>query len=107
MQLMTKELQRKFEIVGAQDGKGINATVLAHYFNPTGRGDWYATEYDPESGTFFGFVSIFGDHCNEWGYFTIADLQGLTLPLGLSIERDRHYTPRPISYHLKQLRGIQ
>ena len=32
------------------------------------------TEYFPEEREFFGYVSIFGDHCDEWGYFSLDEI---------------------------------
>ena len=96
MKLMTKELERQFEKIGRQEDVD-DPIVVAHFFNPVGLGDWWATEYDPEAREFFGFVSIFGDHCDEWGYFPLDELESVKGPLGLGIERDLYWTPKPIS----------
>ncbi len=96
MKLMTKELEKQFAKVGRQEGVG-DPTVVAHFFNPVGRGDWWATEYDPETREFFGYVSIFGDHCDEWGYFSLDELESVKGPLGLGIERDLYFEPKPMS----------
>ena len=60
MKLLTKELINRFAQVGRQEDV-MDPLVIAKFFNPTGAGTWYATEYYPESKTFFGFVSIFGE----------------------------------------------
>ncbi len=96
MQLMTKELEKRFAKVGSQE-EVKDPVVIAKFFNPAGAGTWYATEYDAESKVFFGYVSIFGDHCDEWGTFSLEELQTVTGQLGLSIERDLYFTERPIS----------
>jgi hypothetical protein len=49
--------------------------VICKFFNPTGAGTWYATEYDEKSGVFFGFVSIFGDWNDVWGSFSLSELE--------------------------------
>lgn len=85
---MTKELEKRFKEVGIQDNKGKNAIVIAKYFNPSGAGTWYATEYSPKERLFFGYVSIFGDHNDEWGSFSLDELESIKGPFGLEIERD-------------------
>ena len=47
-----------------------------------------ATEYEPKTRTFFGYVSIFGDWNDEWGYFSLDELQSYKGRFGLGIERD-------------------
>ena len=70
---------------------------MAKFFNPSGAGTWYATEYDPETKLFFGYVSIFGDHCDEWGSFSLKELEEFRGRFGLGIERDRFLTEKRIS----------
>ena len=70
MKLMTKALERRFKEVGSQD-EVKDPIIIARFFNPTGVGTWYASEYDPENRTFFGYVSIFGDWNDEWVDSTI------------------------------------
>jgi len=91
MKLMTKGLEERFAKIGNQEGKE-NPIVVAHFFNPTGAGDWYATEYDPKDQIFFGYVSIFKDHNDEWGSFALEELQSYRGRFGLGIERDMHWT---------------
>ncbi len=90
MKLINKILEERFAQVGSQDGKGKNAIVIAKYFNPTGAGNWFATEYDPINKIFFGFVSIFGDWNDEWGSFSLDELESFHGRMGLGIERDLH-----------------
>jgi hypothetical protein len=96
MQLLTKALKARFEAIGRQE-EADDPIVVAKFFNPQGRGTWYATEYDPESRIFFGYVSIFGDYCDEWGDFSLDELEGYRGPWGLGIERDLHFKERPMS----------
>ncbi len=98
MQLMTKELEARFAHVGSQEAtEGKNKVIVAKYFNPTGAGTWFATEYDPEEKVFFGYASIFGDHNDEWGYFSLLELEEVVGQFGLGIERDLHYGERKVS----------
>lgn len=96
MKLMTKELEKRFAEVGRQENIE-DPIVVAKYFNPCGAGTWWATEYYPEDKLFFGYVSIFGDHCDEWGYFSLDEFETLKLPFGLGIERDLYCGEKPIS----------
>lgn len=93
---MTKQLEKRFAQVGSQEEEK-DPLVIAKFFNPTGAGTWYATEYNPESRTFFGYVSIFGDWNDEWGYFSLSELESITGFLGLGIERDRFFTEKRMS----------
>ena len=96
MKLLTDELIKRFEKVGRQE-EIKDPVVIAKFFNPTGAGTWFATEYDPQSKNFFGYVSIFGDWNDEWGYFSLEELESLKGPFGLGIERDIYFKERRIS----------
>ena len=90
MRLMTKELEKRFLKVGSQENIK-DPVIVAKFFNPTGAGTWYATEYDPKEKMFFGYVSIFGDWNDEWGYFSLAELESYVGRFGLGIERDLYW----------------
>ena len=97
VKLMTKELERRFAQVGSQENVK-DPVIVAKFFNPTGAGTWYATEYDPEAQMFFGYVSIFGDWNDEWGYFSLAELKSYKFfPFGLGIERDLYWIEKKAS----------
>lgn len=96
MQLLTKELLQRFNMIGKQENIA-DPIVIAKFFNPIGAGTWYATEYDPDEKMFFGYVSIFGDWNDEWGYFSLEELQNYRGNLGLGIERDICFKEKPIS----------
>ena len=98
MKLMTKAITDRFAQVGDQQDKALaDHIIIAKFFNPTGAGTWFATEFNPENQLFFGFVSIFGDHNDEWGSFSLVELEELELPFGLGIERDMHYGEKKAS----------
>ncbi|MFA5360061.1 MAG: DUF2958 domain-containing protein [Patescibacteria group bacterium] len=96
MMLMTKELEAQFKKVGSQENVK-DPLVIAKFFNPTGVGYWFATEYNPEDKIFFGYVSFFGDHNDEWGSFALSELEEYFGPFGLGIERDINFISQPIS----------
>jgi len=96
MKLLTRALKKRFAEVGNQEVIH-DPLVIAKFFNPAGAGTWYATEYLPEGGLFFGFVSIFGDHNDEWGYFGLTELTDISGNLGLGIERDKFFREKRMS----------
>ncbi len=96
MRLMTKQLEKRFARVGSQETKR-DPVIVAKFFNPVGAGTWYATEYNPTDKMFFGYVSIFGDVNDEWGYFSLNELESFTGSYGLGIERDLYWTEQPAS----------
>lgn len=96
MKLLTKELLQRFEKVGRQE-EVSDPLVIAKFFNPAGAGTWYATEYDPGTKEFFGYVSIFGDWNDEWGSFSLDELENYRGKFGLGIERDLYFSEKRIS----------
>ncbi len=96
MRLMTKQLEKRFAQVGSQENVS-DPVIIAKFFNPTGAGTWYATEYDPKDRIFFGYVSIFGDDNDEWGSFSLTELESVRVAFGLGIERDLYWTEKKAS----------
>jgi hypothetical protein len=93
---MTKELEKEFKKVGRQMDKK-DPIVVCKFFNPTGIGTWLATEYNPDTQIFFGYVSFFGDFNDEWGSFLLQELEEYCGPFGLGIERDLYFSSEPMS----------
>jgi hypothetical protein len=100
MKLLTKELVNKFQKIGSQANE-LDPIVVAKYFNPCGSETWYATEYFPEENICFGYVT--GMYVDEFGYFSLTELQEHKLPLGLRIERDIYTATKRISEHCPEL----
>jgi hypothetical protein len=75
--------------------------ILAKFFNPTGAGTWYATEFNPRDRIFYGYVSIFGDWNDEWGSFSLQELEQYRGRFGLGIERDLHFEEQRASKLIK------
>ncbi len=91
MELMPKELEKKFEKypLGSQDGLGGSARVIVKYFNPIGAGTWLITEAEKtKDGDYemFGYCHLGDDEMAELGYVMLSELENLPLPL--KIERD-------------------
>lgn len=77
----------------SQDSAGDDATVFVKFFTPDSSWTWFAIEFDGDH-TFFGLVI---GHETELGYFSLAELRAARGPLGLPIERDEAFTPRPLA----------
>jgi len=92
MKLMTKELAAKIPALYAQE-HAKDKTVHAKFFDPYGSWTWYVTEYDGED-ICFGYVD---GHCGEWGYFSIAELESIRFMGQPRIERDLHFSAKPMS----------
>jgi hypothetical protein len=101
MKLLTKEIREKLPRLYAQDGKGGKAIAHVKFFTPSSSWTWYVTEGEPvldESGKeidfeFFGLVE---GHEKELGYFNLKELESVKGPLGLPIERDLWWKPKPL-----------
>ena len=89
MKLITEEIKRVLPKLYEQDGKGWNAIAYIKFFTPDSNWTWYVTEFDGKD-IFFGLVDGFE---KELGYFFLSELQNVTGPLGLKIERDLYYKP--------------
>jgi hypothetical protein len=86
MKLLTKEIAKKLPpLYSNEDKDAAEVRVLVKFFNPTGAGTWYATEYSPEERLFFGYAYITE---GELGYFSLDELAEFCGPFGLGIERD-------------------
>lgn len=92
MQLLTKEITNKLPFLYSQEDIK-DPMVICKFFAPWNSWKWYAVEFDGKD-LFFGFVS--GDF-PELGYFSLSELQGLTGPMGLTIERDMWFRPCRLS----------
>lgn len=65
-------------------------------FTPDSAWTWYLAEYDREKKLAFGYAINEADPVNaEWGYISIEELAGVRGHLGLKVERDRHWQPKP------------
>jgi hypothetical protein len=66
--------------------------ILCKFFDPCSAWTWYAVEGGEDEGEFL-FWGLVRGHEDEWGYFSLAELESLRGRVGLPIERDRYFTP--------------
>lgn len=78
----------------SQEDQGEEAIALVKFFAPWTNWTWYASEYDPTERLFFGVVV---GHEREYGYFSLDELEAISGPGGLRIERDLYWTPKPLA----------
>jgi hypothetical protein len=69
-----------------------NPMVLVKLFTPDSSWIWYLMEYDGDD-TLFGLVVGLD---TEFGYISLSELKSVTGPLGLKIERDLWFKPKPV-----------
>ena len=93
MKLLTAEIRKKLPPLGSTSEQ-IDPIAVVKFFNPTGLGTWWAVEFDPDSGIFFGKADL---GFPELGTFSLKELQSYKGPMGLGIERDIHFRPKPLS----------
>ncbi len=99
MKLFTKAILAKLPPLYSQENVA-DPIAQVKLFNPTGVGTWFLTEYDPEEKIAFGLCHI---HEAELGNVSIEELEQFRGRMGLGIERDLHFTPKPISECRKEV----
>lgn len=102
MKLLTKAIIKKLPAVYATENTPLKDKVaVCKFFCPWGRYTAYVIEGDKyENGNwlFFGYVvSPLGNDYDEFGYFSLSDLESIKHFSGLTIERDRWFEPTKMS----------
>lgn len=92
MKLLTQANRKALPPLYANENEN-EPKAIVKFFTPDANWTWYAMEFDGVD-TFFGLVH---GHESELGYFSLAELQSVRGGLGLPVERDRWFTPTPIS----------
>lgn len=92
MKLLTHAARRALPGIGATESQGLSTLARVKLFTPDSSWTWYVTEFDGED-LLFGLVDGFEA---ELGYFSLSELTQLRGPLGLPVERDRFFEPRPV-----------
>jgi len=89
--LLTAEIRRRLPPLYST-AETPAPVVRAKFFAPWTSWTWYATEFDGED-LFFGLVE---GHESELGYFSLSELESLSGPGGLRVERDAHFRPKTL-----------
>ncbi len=91
--LMPELLVQQISILGSTQEQD-DPVAWMKYFTPDSSWTWYVIEFDPVDRLCFGLVI---GHEIELGYFTLAELESVTGPLGLRVERDLHFREQPLT----------
>ena len=92
MKLMTQEIAKQIPALYSQE-ENTDPMVYVKFFTPWSIWTWYVTEFDGED-TFFGYVKGYEE---EFGYFSLSELESVTGPFGLKIERELYFRPKLLS----------
>ena len=102
--LLFTQHQRQRLLANGQN-RGDHVPVVK-FFNPVGAATWLLSELDEDGDTLFGLADL-GFGCPELGSVSLAEISSVTLPLGLTIERDLHFEARfPLTVYADAARNI-
>jgi len=87
------------------EGDLFDPPPVVKLFNPVGAGTWLISESDTQDpDILFGLCDL-GVGCPELGSVRASELSSYRGPLGLGIERDRHFCPEhALSWYADQAR---
>jgi len=91
MKLITKEIMNKLESNSRMEIRSQCKPWLK-LFNPAGGGTWLISEIEDDGDRMFGLCDL-GVGYPELGYVSLQELKSLSLPFGLTIERDKFFEP--------------
>jgi hypothetical protein len=87
--LLPKSVLKEFpQLYETSEKPKEEVKVIAKFLHPMSGWRWYATEFNPETGMFFGLVI---GHEMEQGYFSLEEFLGVETKLRLPFERDLHF----------------
>ena len=90
MLLLTQDQRARLIANGKAQG---DHTPVVKFFSPVSAATWLFSELDEDGDILFGLCDL-GFGCPEMGSASLAEIAAVTLPLGLSIERDLHFEGR-------------
>jgi len=93
MKLLTQANRKNLPKLYANEKKPAGEAIAwVKFFTPDNSWTWYATEFDGND-LFFGLVD---GQDKELGYFSLSEMRQSKGPMGLAIERDLHWKPKPL-----------
>ena len=84
MLLLTQDLRTRLVANGKTPG---DHAPVVKFFSPVGSATWLFSELDEDGDILFGLCDL-GFGCPELGSASLAEITAVTLPFGLTIERD-------------------
>ena len=90
MLLLTQD--QRARLIANGQCRGDHVPVVK-FFNPVGSATWLFSELDEDGDILFGLCDL-GFGCPEMGSASLAEIAAVSLPFGLTIERDLHFEGR-------------
>ena len=90
MQLLTEQIKKALPaLYSTENVLEEDKEIIVRFFNPLGNQTWEICEGDEEDGDWrlFGKCDL-GFGFSELGYVMLSELEGLSVGLGMGIERD-------------------
>lgn len=92
MMLLTKAIKLGIPaLYSTEETPTAEKRIAVKFFTPDSQWTWYVTEGNPEGDGDYRFFGLVDGMEKEWGYFLLSELESIRGPLGLAIERDRHF----------------
>jgi hypothetical protein len=103
--LLTKAVINAFEKQGdTSEKQASEIQIICKLFNPVGAGTWYLYERLDDD-VFMCFANLGDPTFAECGTVSLSELMSLKLPLGLKIERDRHFGKKTLQEVIDSVQG--
>ena len=103
MLLLTQD--HRARLIANGQSRGDHAPVVK-FFSPVGAATWLFSELDEDGDILFGLCDL-GFGCPEMGSSSLAEITAVTLPFGLTIERDLHFEGRcPLTIYADAARAV-
>jgi hypothetical protein len=103
MLLLTQD--HRARLIANGQSRGDHAPVVK-FFSPVGAATWLFSELDEDGDILFGLCDL-GFGCPEMGAASLAEITAVTLPFGLTIERDLCFEGRfPLTIYADATRSI-
>ena len=99
MKLLTKKIKEQ-ATKQYDEGTDMEQMVVAKYFDPMGSWKWFLMNMHKDEDYCWGIVK---GNAVEMGSFSMKELEGIQLPLGLKIERDLYFEPVKASFIWEKL----
>jgi len=88
------ELDAIPKLYGTKDIPLEEKVLHMHFF--IGGSDWFYAEYNPGQRIAFGYAILNDDQqMAEWGYISHDELMEVKNKLGIEVDRDLHWKPKP------------
>ena len=84
MLLLTQD--QRARLIANGESRGDHVPVVK-FFSPVGAATWLFSELDEDGDSLFGLCDL-GFGCPEMGSASLAEIAAVSLPFGLTIERD-------------------